>query len=78
VRDNGIGIRQEDIKRLFHEFEQLEKGTARRYEGSGLGLALTKKLVEVQGGTIRVESEFGVGSLFTLILPVALEEAGEP
>jgi protein-histidine pros-kinase len=74
VTDNGVGIRKEDMGRLFHEFEQLEKGTARRYEGSGLGLALTKKLVEFQGGSIRVESEFGAGSVFTVTLPIAGRE----
>jgi len=78
VADNGIGIRVEDRERLFHEFEQLEKGAARRYEGSGLGLALTKKLVELQGGTIRVQSEIGVGSTFTVTLPVTGGEAREP
>jgi PAS domain S-box-containing protein len=78
VADNGIGIRVEDRERLFHEFEQLEKGAARRYEWSGLGLALTKKLVELQGGTIRVQSEIGVGSTFTVTLPVTGGEAREP
>jgi len=71
VADTGIGIRPEDLPRLFREFEQLEGGIARRFEGTGLGLALTKKLVEAQWGTIRVESEYGVGSAFTVNLPVA-------
>jgi protein-histidine pros-kinase len=75
VADNGIGIKTEDLGRIFHEFEQLEKGTARRYEGSGLGLALTRKLVELQGGTIDVSSEYGVGSTFTVTIPLAMEEA---
>jgi PAS domain S-box-containing protein len=70
VRDAGIGIKAEDINRLFTEFEQLDSGTARRFEGTGLGLALTKKIVEFQGGTISVESEPGKGSAFTVILPV--------
>ncbi len=69
VKDTGIGIKQEDMKRLFREFEQLEGGTPRRFEGSGLGLALTKKLVEFQGGSIGVESDYGVGSTFTVLLP---------
>lgn len=69
VQDNGIGIRTEDIDRLFKEFEQLETGTARRFEGTGLGLALTRKIVDLQGGTIDVQSEFGVGTTFTVTLP---------
>ncbi len=69
IKDNGIGIRTEDLKRLFREFEQLESGAGRRYEGTGLGLALTRKMVELQGGTIGVESESGKGSTFTVVLP---------
>jgi len=74
VRDTGIGINAKDINRLFTEFEQLDSGTARRFEGTGLGLALTKKIVEFQGGRIGVESEPGKGSVFTVVLPVMTEE----
>jgi signal transduction histidine kinase len=74
VKDTGIGIRTEDFPRLFSEFEQLDSGAARRYEGTGLGLALTRKLVELQGGTIGVASEFGQGSTFTVVLPVNVAE----
>ena len=56
VVDNGIGINEEDLQRLFKEFEQLESGASRRHEGTGLGLALTRKIVELQGGRISVES----------------------
>jgi PAS domain S-box-containing protein len=70
VRDTGIGIKSEDIPRLFKEFEQLEAGTTRRFEGTGLGLALSKKLVECQGGDISVESEPGKGSTFSVVLPL--------
>jgi len=74
VRDTGIGIKAEDINRLFTEFEQLDSGTARRFEGTGLGLALTKKIIEFQGGCIGVESEPGKGSTFTVVLPVMTGE----
>ena len=77
VRDNGIGIRTEDIGRLFAEFEQLDTGTARRFGGTGLGLALTRKLVDLHGGQIEVQSAFGLGSTFTVILPRYLAPAGE-
>jgi PAS domain S-box-containing protein len=70
VRDTGIGIRQEDFEKLFVEFKQLDSGSARRYEGTGLGLTLTKKIVEFQNGSIKVESEPGKGSTFTVILPM--------
>jgi len=73
VRDTGIGIKPEDLGRLFTEFERLDSGTARRFEGTGLGLALTKKIVELQGGHIRVEAEPGKGSLFTATLPSMTE-----
>jgi protein-histidine pros-kinase len=72
VADSGIGIRAEDIGRLFVEFQQLDSSAARHYPGTGLGLALTKKLVELQNGTIGVTSEPGKGSCFTVNLPHAL------
>jgi signal transduction histidine kinase len=74
VRDTGIGIKAEDINRLFAEFEQLDSGSARRFEGTGLGLALTKKIIEFQGGSIGVQSEPGKGSVFTVVLPVITGE----
>jgi PAS domain S-box-containing protein len=69
VQDNGIGIRSEDMPRLFQDFEQLDSGPSRRYEGSGLGLALTKVLAELQGGTISVDSHHGVGTTVSVVLP---------
>jgi signal transduction histidine kinase len=70
VADTGAGIRPEDLPRLFGEFVQLETTQAQRHEGSGLGLALTKRLVELHGGTIRAESAGeGQGSTFTVVLP---------
>lgn len=72
IRDNGIGIRPGDLGKLFVEFQQLDSGSARRYEGTGLGLALTKKLVEFQKGSVTVESAKGKGSTFTVILPLSV------
>jgi PAS domain S-box-containing protein len=69
IKDTGIGIRSEDLPRLFQDFEQIDSGSSRRYEGSGLGLALTKGLVVLQGGTITAESQYGVGSTFLVVLP---------
>jgi PAS domain S-box-containing protein len=76
VRDSGIGIRPEDLGKLFEPFHQLETGLNRRHEGTGLGLAICKNLVNLLGGQIRAESEWGAGSTFTFTLPLAPE--GEP
>jgi signal transduction histidine kinase len=70
VQDQGIGISPEDLPRLFKPFTQLESAYTKRYEGTGLGLALTHRLVELQGGWIRVESEVDRGSRFTVAIPV--------
>jgi signal transduction histidine kinase len=75
VGDTGIGIKSEDLQRLFNEFEQLDSGTSRRHEGTGLGLALSRRIVELQGATIGAESEFGKGSCFKVILPLVMAEA---
>jgi len=69
IKDTGIGIRTEDFGRLFVEFKQLDSGPARQHQGTGLGLALTRKIVEFQRGHISVESELGKGSTFTVVLP---------
>jgi signal transduction histidine kinase len=73
VTDTGIGIRAEDQPRIFDAFEQVDSSYAREHGGIGLGLALTRKLVELHGGTIGVESEGvkGRGSVFTVLLPIA-------
>ncbi|MBK9169171.1 MAG: PAS domain S-box protein [Bryobacterales bacterium] len=69
VVDTGIGIAPEDLPRLFVSFEQLQPGSAKKFQGTGLGLALTKGLVEAQGGRVEVRSEPGRGSVFAAILP---------
>jgi PAS domain S-box-containing protein len=69
IEDSGIGIRPEDMNRLFIEFQQLDSGTAKKYPGTGLGLALTKRLVEAHGGRVAVKSALGQGSTFTAVLP---------
>jgi signal transduction histidine kinase len=72
VADTGIGITAEDLPRLFQEFMQLEAAATKRYEGTGLGLALTRRLVELHGGRIWAESAGqGRGSTFTFALPFA-------
>lgn len=69
VEDNGIGIDARDMGKLFVEFEQLESNAAKKHQGTGLGLALTKKIVEAQGGKVGVTSTIGQGSTFFAILP---------
>lgn len=70
ISDTGIGIKKNDMQRLFKEFEQLEPGISRKYGGAGLGLAISKQLVEMHGGRITAQSRYGEGSTFTFMLPV--------
>jgi signal transduction histidine kinase len=74
VADTGPGIPPEDIDRIFEEFQQTDAGAKQR-DGTGLGLALSKRLVELHGGRIWAESEVGVGSRFVFTLPVTQEVA---
>ena len=69
VSDTGIGIRQEDMGKLFGNFERLDLEKNRNIEGTGLGLAITKKLAEAMGGSVEVTSEYGRGSTFSVRLP---------
>jgi PAS domain S-box-containing protein len=69
VEDHGIGIKAEDMGRLFVEFQQLDASTAKKYPGTGLGLALTKRIIEAQGGRVGARSAPGQGSVFYAVLP---------
>ena len=69
VTDTGIGVKEEDMGRLFKPFQQLESPYTKKYKGTGLGLLLAKKLVELHGGRIWAESEFGKGSTFSFVIP---------
>jgi len=70
VRDTGIGIAEKDLPRLFAPFEQLDSSLARKYEGTGLGLSMVKRLAELHGGSVSVRSELGRGSCFTVRIPL--------
>ena len=78
VRDTGVGIDEAFLPNVFGEFEQESSGAARSYEGAGLGLAISRQLVERMDGTIEVASEKGVGTLFTLTFPAAGAEPAGP
>jgi PAS domain S-box-containing protein len=78
VTDTGIGIAPEDLRRIFREFEQLDSEYVREQQGTGLGLALTKKLVELHGGRIQVESEIDRGSTFRFYLPLRAQPSASP
>lgn len=77
VADTGIGIREEDIQKLFKAFAQLESVYTKGFEGTGLGLALTRQMVELHGGRIWVRSEFGTGSRFSFTIPLTQATAPE-
>lgn len=70
VSDTGIGIKEADLKNIFQEFVQIDSSATRRHGGTGLGLPISRHLVEMHGGRIWAESEYGHGSTFTFILPI--------
>jgi signal transduction histidine kinase len=71
VKDTGIGIQEEDLERIFEPFEQVEGSASRQFQGTGLGLSLTRRMVELHGGRIWAESEgLGKGSTFSFLIPV--------
>ena len=79
VRDTGIGIREEDLPKLFTKFQRLDLDRNSTVEGTGLGLAITSSLLDMMGGSVSVESEYGKGSAFTVVLPqkvVSVEPVG--
>jgi signal transduction histidine kinase len=69
VADEGVGIKREDMPKLFHEFSQVDSSASRRAQGTGLGLALCRKFVEMHGGTIGADSVYGKGTAFWFLLP---------
>ncbi|OGU16847.1 MAG: hypothetical protein A2076_00350 [Geobacteraceae bacterium GWC2_53_11] len=77
VADTGIGIREEDIPKLFHPFTQLESVYTKEFEGTGLGLALNRQMVELHGGRIWVKSDIGAGSRFSFTIPLTQAGATE-
>jgi PAS domain S-box-containing protein len=74
VADQGIGIHTEDLNKLFNPFGQIDMSSTKRFEGTGLGLYLSKKILAMLGGTIAAESEYGHGSVFTFRLPLLWKE----
>jgi signal transduction histidine kinase/ActR/RegA family two-component response regulator len=76
VADNGIGIAKEDLPLLFKEFQQIDSGVNRKQQGTGLGLTLTRSFAVLHGGNVRVQSELGVGSTFTIDLPIEARSPG--
>jgi signal transduction histidine kinase/ActR/RegA family two-component response regulator len=75
VTDEGIGIKEESFEKIFQPFEQINTSISRVNEGTGLGLSISKRITEEMGGTLRVESEFGVGSTFTFEVPLERKDA---
>ena len=77
ISDTGIGMSEEFVDHIFDEFSQEEHGARTQYQGTGLGMAITKRYVDLMGGTISVESKKGVGSTFTVELPMEITDVCE-
>ncbi len=78
VEDTGIGIKKEDIGKIFDSFQQADASITRQFQGTGLGLSISKKLIELMGGWIDVKSEFGKGSVFSVSIPYKHELKEQP
>ena len=78
VKDDGIGIEPKNLSRVFEEFQQIDSSNSRKYKGTGLGLAIAKKYAILLGGNLTVQSEFGKGSTFTLVVPASIPEERLP
>lgn len=77
VEDTGIGIKEKDLKHIFEEFRQVDSTPSREYEGTGLGLAIVKRALKLLRGKVSVKSTFGVGSTFTVVLPIKWHNPNE-
>jgi CheY-like chemotaxis protein/anti-sigma regulatory factor (Ser/Thr protein kinase) len=77
VSDTGIGIAGDKLEKIFEEFEQADEGITKKFGGTGLGLSITKKLVELQKGSIEIESELGKGTTITVMIPFTPSVPGE-
>lgn len=80
VTDTGVGIKKDDLQKLFEKFSRVDQKKNRSVEGTGLGLAITSKMVNMLGGKIDVESDYGVGSTFTIVVPqrvIGVDEVGD-
>ena len=73
VTDTGIGMNEEQLGKVFDEFTQAEASTAKDYGGTGLGLPISKKMTEMMGGKMEVESEEGKGTTFSITIPIEIE-----
>ena len=74
MSDTGVGITEDQQRKIFEEFHQVDDSITRKKGGTGLGLSITKRIIEMHGGQLRVESKPGEGSTFSFTLPVRVEQ----